>query len=160
VSIDLVRVDERLIHGQVVVGWGSHLGLDHYVVVDDALADSEWEQELYRSALPDGVTARFMSAPQAIEHLAELGEAEGRGALLTRGTGTMRALAEGGVLRDRHVNLGGLHGGPGRDRVLDYVYLGSAERDDLRVIAEAAGKVSARDLPTAREVPLDQLLAR
>ena len=46
--IVLFRVDERLIHGQVVVGWGSKLRPDRFLVVDAALATSEWEQELYK----------------------------------------------------------------------------------------------------------------
>ena len=41
----LYRIDERLIHGQVVMGWGPQLAVEHYVVVDDELATSEWEQD-------------------------------------------------------------------------------------------------------------------
>ncbi|HIC54769.1 MAG TPA: PTS N-acetylgalactosamine transporter subunit IIB, partial [Gemmatimonadetes bacterium] len=48
VSIVLFRIDERLIHGQVVIGWGHQLRPDRYAVVDDDLADSAWEQDLYR----------------------------------------------------------------------------------------------------------------
>ena len=46
VPIVLFRVDERLIHGQVVIGWGHELRPERYVVVDDDLAESPWEQEL------------------------------------------------------------------------------------------------------------------
>ena len=50
-AIVLFRVDERLIPGQVVVGWGNQLHPDCFVVVDDDLAGSPWEQELYSLAL-------------------------------------------------------------------------------------------------------------
>jgi mannose/fructose/N-acetylgalactosamine-specific phosphotransferase system component IIB len=50
--IVLFRVDERLIHGQVVVGWGGPLHADRIVVVDDAIAGSPWEQELYCLGVP------------------------------------------------------------------------------------------------------------
>ncbi|MFV1987363.1 MAG: PTS sugar transporter subunit IIB [Gemmatimonadota bacterium] len=155
--LDLLRVDERLIHGQVVVGWGTRLGLRYYVVVDDALADSEWEQDLYRSALPDGVRADFITAEEAIRTFDELDAVDAPGAMLTRGTGTMRVLAESGVLEGRRVNLGGLHRGKGRQRVLDYLFLGPAERADLAMIATRVRKVSARDLPTAPQIDLDRL---
>lgn len=158
-SLDLLRVDERLIHGQVVVGWGMRLGLTYYVVVDDALAASDWEQEIYRSALPDGVTADFLTTAEAIAKFDELDAVAGPGGLLTRGTTAMRALAEAGCLDGRRVNLGGLHGGVGRDRILDYLYLGPDERADLSAIAEHTNRVSARDLPTAHEVGLDQLMS-
>jgi mannose/fructose/N-acetylgalactosamine-specific phosphotransferase system component IIB len=124
-------------------------------VVDDALATSEWEQELYASALPDGVVAEFLSVADAVRRFGELDRRSGAGALLTRGTAAMRALAEAGHLDGRRVNVGGLHDGPDRQRVLDYVYLGPGERADLAAIAGCAARVSARDLPTAAEVRLD-----
>ena len=45
-TVQLYRVDDRLIHGQVVVGWGQPLDVEFIVLVDDAVAESEWEQEL------------------------------------------------------------------------------------------------------------------
>ncbi len=60
-SVLLYRIDERLIHGQVVMGWGPQLDVEHYVVVDDELAASEWEQDLYRLGLPDTATADFLT---------------------------------------------------------------------------------------------------
>ena len=157
-AIDLFRIDERLIHGQVVVGWGSRLGIRRYVVVDDALAESDWEQELYISSLPAGVEADFLSTEEALRRFDELDALGERGALLTRGTASMRALAEAGLIEGRQVNLGGLHEGTGRRRILDYLYLGDAERSDLAAIAGHVRKVSARDLPTTPEVPLEALL--
>jgi mannose/fructose/N-acetylgalactosamine-specific phosphotransferase system component IIB len=59
VPIVLFRVDERLIHGQVVVGWGERLHMDRIVVVDDELAGSAWEQELYCLGVPSRWTRAF-----------------------------------------------------------------------------------------------------
>jgi mannose/fructose/N-acetylgalactosamine-specific phosphotransferase system component IIB len=157
VTLVLFRIDERLLHGQVIVGWGMRLGIDYYVVVDDELAGSGWEQEIYSAGLSDGTTAIFVSLVEALERFVELDSHEGRGALLTRGTRDMRALAEAGLLRDRRVNLGGLHAAPGRSRVLRYVHLNPDELADLRAIRDASGAVSARDLPTGSEVALEDL---
>lgn len=156
--INLFRIDERLLHGQVVVGWGRRLEIAFYVVVDDLLVESEWEQELYASGLPSGTEVSFVSVADAIQRFPELDEQPGRGALLTRGTTAMRRLADAGLLSDRRVNIGGLHSEIGRRRVLDYVYLKADEADDLRDIGRQASSVSARDLPTSREVPLNEVL--
>ena len=45
-SIVLVRVDDRLIHGQVVVGWVQALGAQRIVLVDDEVSANAWEREL------------------------------------------------------------------------------------------------------------------
>ena len=46
------RIDDRLVHGQVVVGWGQPLSLRFLVLVDDVVAANEWERELYRMGTP------------------------------------------------------------------------------------------------------------
>lgn len=156
-SLQLYRIDERLLHGQVLVGWGALLDLDHYVVVDDPLSESQWEQDLYRAGVPEGVEVVFLSVEEAIARLPEVDGREGKGALLTRETGAMRRLAEAGLLEGRRVNLGGIHAGPGRQPVLDYVYLGPREVQDLVAIGRRARSVTARDLPTSAEVSLEDL---
>jgi mannose/fructose/N-acetylgalactosamine-specific phosphotransferase system component IIB len=61
VAIELYRIDDRLIHGQVIVGWGQPMGLGFLVLVDDEVARSEWEQELYRMGVPPGLDVFFAS---------------------------------------------------------------------------------------------------
>jgi PTS system mannose-specific IIB component/fructoselysine and glucoselysine-specific PTS system IIB component len=154
----LFRIDERLLHGQVIVGWGMRLRLDYYVVVDDDLADSEWEQDLYSAGLPQGTPALFLTTAETTKRFEEIDRLRGRGALLTRGTREMRALAEAGLLRDQRVNVGGLHAAEGRRRAASYVYLREDEMDDLRAIEECTRGMSARDLPGSREVDMKEFL--
>jgi len=154
----LYRVDERLIHGQVVVGWGSQLRPDRYLVVDDELARSEWEQELYLLGLPDGVTAQFVTVDEARERLDDWRASSVRSVLLTRDVETMLELARGGVLSGERVNLGGIHHGPERSRVLPYLHLDDADRDRLRKLGDEGVEVTARDLPGSSRVSLSELL--
>jgi PTS system mannose-specific IIB component/fructoselysine and glucoselysine-specific PTS system IIB component len=157
-SIVLFRVDERLIHGQVVVGWGTQLRPDRIVVVDDALARSDWEQELYTLGLPDELTSDFETVAQAREHLPDWRAAAARIFVLTRDVASMRRLAQGGCLRGDEVNIGGLHHADGRRAVLPYVFLSDDEVHELAALSEEGAIVSARDLPNARRVELQQLL--
>ncbi|MGD2217556.1 MAG: PTS sugar transporter subunit IIB [Gemmatimonadales bacterium] len=154
----LCRVDDRLIHGQVVVGWGSQLGLDRIAVIDDELAQSEWEQDLYRAGLPDEVEAVFWSVDDALGQIPSWASNAARGFILTRDIGTMRRLAEHGVLAEVEVNLGGLHSAPGRKRVLPYLFFSDEDRAELRRLQRADVRVSAQDVPNARRVRLDELL--
>ena len=157
-GIVLYRVDERLIHGQVVIGWGSQLNPRRYVVVDDKLAASEWEQELYRLSLPEGVTAEFVGRAAAGERMAAWKEEEVRSVLLTRDVETMLSLAEGGLLDGASVNLGGIHHAPGRTQVRSYVYLDDDDRRRLQRLEELGINVVARDLPDSSKVTLATLL--
>lgn len=156
--IVLYRVDERLIHGQVIVGWGAQLNPDRIVVADDPLAASPWEQELYAVGVPGEMSAEFVSVDEATDRLSEWQDSDERVILLTRDIESMRRLAAAGGLRDAHVNIGGVHHAPGRTRVLRYVFLGDEEREALKRLADQGVSVVARDVPGARGVGLDELV--
>jgi mannose/fructose/N-acetylgalactosamine-specific phosphotransferase system component IIB len=158
VSVVLYRVDERLIHGQVVVGWGTRLRPDRIVVVDDDLAASEWEQELYSMGVPEHMEAEFLTLQDAVERLPTWQAGGERVMVLTRDIGTMIRTARSGLLRDAEVNIGGIHHAPGRSRVLRYVFLSDEERRELKELSEEGVRVTARDVPGARPVELDQLV--
>lgn len=154
----LYRVDERLIHGQVIVGWGSRLHPGRIVVVDDDLAESAWEQELYVVGVPPEIEAEFVDVEDARRRLGGWQAGVERILILTRDIATMARLAESGGLEGAEVNIGGIHHAPGRSRVLRYVFLSDGERAALRELAEHGTEIVARDLPNARPVGLDELV--
>lgn len=145
-----------MIHGQVVIGWGHQLRPRRYIVVDDELATSEWEQDLYRLGAADAEVV-FVSVDEARERLDEWREAPERSILLTKDTGTMRRLAAGGAMQGEAVNLGGLRHGPGRAEVLTYLHLSEADVSDLEALAGTGVEVTARDLPDAHKVSLQAI---
>lgn len=157
--IVLLRIDERLIHGQVVIGWANQLRPDRYVIVDDDLAASRWEQDLYRLGAA-GVEVSFVPTAEAITHLDEWRTGFDRTILLTRDVATMRRLAESGALAGESVVVGGVHHAPGRNEALTYVHLTEKELGDLEAIDAAGVGVVARDLPDAPRVELELLKRR
>lgn len=156
--IVLYRVDERLIHGQVVIGWGSQLQPSRYLVVDDELALTEWEQDLYRLAVGNGAAVSFHSVDEARRLLPQWSASDEKSVLLTRDLDTMLRLARGRLLEDRHVNVGGIHHAEGRSRVRSYLYLDDADRARVRALEEEGVDVTGRDLPGSLRVSLHDLL--
>ena len=155
--ITLLRIDERLIHGQVVVGWGERYHVDRIMVVDDDLRRSQWEQELYCLGVPPNVDAGFFDVEEARQALDEWRSDSRRTYVLVRDVDTMARLASNGLLEGLEVNLGGIHSAPGRHRVLPYLFLSDAELLDLQRIAASGIAVSARDIPASRAIPLAEL---
>ena len=156
-TVELFRIDDRLIHGQVVVGWGQPLDIGFIVLVDDTVAASDWEQELYRMGVPPEMNVYFHSASDAIAAMPKYLAESRRGILLTGDIATMQRLVDGGVVHN--VNIGGIHSKPGRVQRLRYVFLSPDEESQLRALATNGVKVSAQDLPGARDVSLPDLLA-
>jgi len=157
VPIELHRIDDRLIHGQVVVGWGQPLELRFLVLVDDEVASSEWEQELYRMGVPSDMRVEFVSVAQAIAKYSSFVADPKPGMLLTGDIDTMARLCAA-IPALRRVNLGGVHHRAGRTQKLRYIFLTRAEEDELRAMAGRGVEISAQDVPAARVIPLDAIL--
>lgn len=156
--IVLFRVDERLIHGQVVVGWGEQLNVDTIVVIDDELAASPWERELYCLGVPPAVDVVFLDVAEARRVLPDWRADARRLIVLVRDVDTLARLAVDDALNGDEINLGGIHSAPGRERLLPYLFLSREERLSLRRVAETGAVIAARDLPASRSVPLRDLL--
>ncbi len=156
-TLVLNRIDDRLIHGQVVVGWGQPLSVKFIVLVDDSVAGSEWEQDLYRMGVPPEMEVRFQSAANAAPLLDDYRTEQRPGILLTGDIATMRSLVASGGVRD--VNIGGIHHRAGRTQHLRYVFLTPEEQNALRELAALGAVVTAQDVPATRAIPLEELLA-
>ena len=156
-AVDLFRIDDRLIHGQVVVGWGQPLDLAFLVLVDDAVAASDWEQELYRMGVPPEMELHVRSVEQAAADLAGFQARPDHGMLLTADIGTMRRLAD--LAPIPRVHVGGIHHRVGRNPKLRYVFLTEDEEIALRALAAKGIEVTAQDVPSAASLSLDTLLA-
>ena len=148
--IVLCRVDDRLIHGQVVVGWGRPMAIDLIILVDDQVASSDWEQELYRMAAPPEIQVEFASAAEAAPQLAGWDAGRERVLVLVGAIGTAADLLRRSPGTLHKLNLGGIHAGAGRRERLRYLYLSEEELAMLHRLALEGLEVTAQDLPTSR----------
>ena len=134
-TLVLNRIDDRLIHGQVVVGWGQPLDVE----VHRARRRRGGGERLGAGALSHGRAAgdgvRFHSAADAAPLLDRYRTETRPGILLTGDIATMRSLVEHGGVRD--VNVGGIHHRAGRRQHLRYVFLTPEEEEALRELASA-----------------------
>jgi PTS system mannose-specific IIB component/fructoselysine and glucoselysine-specific PTS system IIB component len=157
VPLLLARVDDRLIHGQVVHGWGGALGAARYFIVSDTLRADPGHAELYLLAVPEEAEGRVLSVAEAASAAVRAEIERERTILLFADLATPLALLEAGVPLEA-LNLGGLHHAPGKHAVLPYVFLDAADRERLRALAARGVRVEARDLPGNPAHPLATLL--
>jgi len=146
VPVLLARVDDRLVHGQVVHGWGRSLDATFFAIVSDELRADPERAELYLFAVPDGAAGLAVSVSEALGPEFRSSVEAARTILLFADLATPRRLVEGGF-RLETLNVGGLHHAPGKHEVLDYVFLDAGDRDELRRLARLGVRVTAQDLP-------------
>ncbi|MEP7028819.1 MAG: PTS sugar transporter subunit IIB [Candidatus Eisenbacteria bacterium] len=151
-SLALVRVDDRLIHGQVLLGWGPVLEPARYVVVDDGMAADPFERTLLEAST--GATPlEVLPLETAVSRLETLALASEPVIVLVRGlpeaARLVAALARAGAA-PLAINLGGLHYAPGKTRVHDAVYLDHADRAALAAFGGLGVRVVVQDVPATR----------
>jgi mannose/fructose/N-acetylgalactosamine-specific phosphotransferase system component IIB len=126
-----VRIDDRLIHGQVTVGWRQYLRYHEIWVVDDVVRGDPYLRDALRLAAPLGVKVQVMGLEEAINAIAgektsapaSIGRtSSGSVLMLLRNPEGVLALIEGGVVLDR-VNVGNLGSRPGSVRAIKNVSL-------------------------------------
>lgn len=154
-SLALYRIDDRLIHGQVVVGWGQPLDVSFIVLVDDEVRGSDWEQDLYRMGVPPHIEVMFASVDEAAERLPGWETDPRVGILLVGDIDTAAALAARSD-RLKRLNIGGIHHRAGRTERLRFVYLTDDEAAKLKQLAARGVDVTAQDVPSARAVPVEE----
>ena len=125
--LTLVRVDEKLLHGQVLVGWGSALGISNYVVVDDHIAADEWERDLVLAGLPPESAGEVVTTADAAAQWEAWRRDDVRRGVLVAGIIELAALADAGATLSE-VNVGGLRQRAGRREFLSYVQLDADEQ--------------------------------
>ena len=154
-SLALYRIDDRLIHGQVVVGWGQPLDCSFIVLVDDEVRGSDWEQDLYRMGVPPHIEVIFASVDEAAEKLPAW-EGDSRVGILLVGDIDSAAALAARSDRLKRLNVGGIHHRAGRTERLRFVYLTDDEAAKLRQLAARGVDVTAQDVPSARAVPVGE----
>lgn len=157
-TLELFRIDDRLVHGQVVIGWGLPHALGFLVVVDDEIAAAPWEQELYRMGTPEGMEVRFATVAEAAAALPTYRADPRAGMLLTADIATMSRLVAAAPSVTA-VTIGGLHHRADRAPRLRFVFLSSAEETALRALAAGGVAIVAQDVPTSAPIPLETVLA-
>ncbi|HXF59535.1 MAG TPA: PTS sugar transporter subunit IIB [Candidatus Saccharimonadales bacterium] len=153
----LARIDDRLIHGQVVHGWGGPLRPTWIGIVSDALRADPARADLYLFAAPEGARAVALSVEEALSEATRRSIETERAMLLFPGVDEPLRLKQGGFPLEE-VNVGGLHHAPGKDMVLPYVYLDARDRASLRALETLGVRLVAQDLPTNPAHRLEPLL--
>lgn len=152
-SQTVLRIDDRLVHGQVLYGWGKLWPAEELWLVDDAVAADENERKLYEEPIQYVCRGGVIALEQVAELTRDL---EGNRLLVTRDLEAAKHLLSSGVKVDQ-ITLGNIASGQGREQFADHVFLSAEERGVLESIKKDGVEVVIRDLPS--DTPRDPFLS-
>lgn len=70
--IKAVRIDHRLVHGQVAFSWTQFLGATRIIVIDDKAANDEFQKMALNMSKPSGVKLNIFSVEKALSKMAKV----------------------------------------------------------------------------------------
>ncbi|OGC00697.1 hypothetical protein A2V82_02965 [candidate division KSB1 bacterium RBG_16_48_16] len=148
-----VRIDDRLIHGQVVVGWRTTLKPGRIVLCSDEVATSDWQRTIYMSAVPEDLIASVLTIKETIETILSSGDDKERILLLVDSPKSIVRLVEAGV-NIPEVNVGGMHFRPGKNQIAPFIFVDEDDINNFRKLYDKGIKLDGRDVPTRQSVDI------
>ncbi len=155
----ILRIDDRLIHGQVLVGWGTYYSFRHYIIGNDEIAAKEWERNLLLMAAPPEVDTQILTLAETVGYIRRNLEAEERSMVLVRNPADVQTMAAQG-LPPMTVNIGGIHFEEGRKQFLPYLFLSEAEIVILQDLAAQGFIFECQDIPGSPIYKLASILEK
>ena len=152
-----IRLDDRLIHGQVVIGWGSVYPFNQIIVANDEIAANEWEKDLLLLAAPDGVRAEVLSVDETATLIPELFNGDDYAIVLLNSIEDIRTLCKAAPYIKR-INVGGLHFAPDKNEILRYLFINNAEKEIFLELIHLGISFECQDVPNGKAQNLADLL--
>ncbi|MEW5721597.1 MAG: PTS sugar transporter subunit IIB [Thermodesulfobacteriota bacterium] len=142
----LVRVDCRLIHGQIIEAWVPHTRTECLVVANDEAAQDPLTRSIMEMAVPPSIELAVLAVRDAAETLTAGKWAEKRTMVLVADCKDALTLYKTGLNFDR-LNLGNLICTPGKKQVTCFISLDTADVGYIREFQDHGIHVEARPVP-------------
>lgn len=155
-NIVLTRIDDRLIHGQVVTAWAKITKGDYIMVVDDEVANDEFMISILKMAAPNS----FKIGVYTIEEASGILKGEDNGErviILVKRPETVMALINNGV-EIKELNLGGMGATVGRKQLYRNISISEDEKNCFKELINKGVHVFVQIVPDASAMDIQTML--
>ena len=98
-----VRIDDRLIHGQIVTAWCKTLSINEIIAIDNDLASNKMLQSIMTMGVPSQYNTKIVTQTEAIELLKK--PIDGNRLLITRQCKNLEGVRDA-IKGAQHINIG------------------------------------------------------
>ena len=143
----LTRIDDRLIHGQVVVGWAQELKINHIIVVNDEIVKNDMQKFLFRMATPNDINLSILTTDEAAKKISGREFDNDLAMILFKSPSDIcRLIQAGGKISE--VNIGGMHFENDKIQLFDAVFVDDRDVAAFRVLNNMKVALEVRMVPT------------
>ena len=158
-NVQLFRIDDRLIHGQVVIGWVKYLKSNRIILCDDDVVKNKWEKELYLSCVPKNLEAIVFNLKETAAYLLNKIQQNDKTIVLVKSPVVLEQLIDIGYI-PKQVNLGGMHYTESRKKYLSYLFLNPIEVNCLKKVQRKGIFIYCQDVPTGKKYKSSDIIGK
>lgn len=157
VQFVLVRIDDRLMHGQVAVGWTKAVRPDHIIIANDAVSHDTVQRMLIEMASPNQYGLTICEINQVARICEDKRMANQRVLLLFASPADVVQAVEQG-LNIQKVNVGGLRYSAGKKQIMKAVAIDQADSEQFKILINRGVEVQIQMVPTDEPVAMKHYL--
>lgn len=156
-TISLVRIDDRLIHGQVVVRWAKELNINRIIVINDDIAKDTIRVHLLTQVTPPGITAHIIDVQKAIRVYNNPKYEKDKVIMLLTNPTDVVSLIEGGIPIPS-VNIGGMAFHSGKKQIHNAISVNSKDIKSFIKLNQLGTELEIRKVPSDSPIKLMKLI--
>ena len=156
----LARIDDRLIHGQVIVGWGTYLKPNRIILCSDTIATVPWQKEIYNTAgtlAPYDVAISIWTETETIQYFKEIQFDNEKVILLVETPHELLNLFNKGAPIDV-INVGGMHFKQGKKQLAPFIFVDNNDLKYFKILKKNKIKLEGQDVPTSKKYDMGELI--
>jgi fructoselysine and glucoselysine-specific PTS system IIB component len=154
--IQMIRVDYRLLHGQVAVSWTATLGADALLLVSDTLQSDPLRMETLQLAKPSGVKTVVKNTEQAIETI-KSGKTDNYKVFVICET-IQSADKIARAFNIKSINLGNISFGPDKEKLSKSIYVNSEEKKVIQNLIKDDYDLFIQMVPTENKIEASKVI--
>lgn len=155
-EIVLARIDDRLIHGQVMTAWLQYSKGNHIVIVDDETAADDFLKSVLSMSIPVGIKFNVFNCSEGGEFLKNL-SGDSKVIILAKVPETFLKLIEAGV-NLKQIIIGGMGANVNRRKFYKNISASDSERETFKQIISLGTIVTIHVIPDQNPIGADQFL--
>ncbi len=158
-SIEVLRIDDRLIHGQVVEGWISKLDIAAIWVANERIAGDFLQKTLMEMAVPSRIELFVGDIPEVLQKYNSENVKNKKIMILVDSPKDAFLLIDGG-LQIESINVGGMHFSDGKIQILEFMSIDVQDLEYFRAISNKNIKIEGRPLPDFEKIDIMKKIMR
>lgn len=151
--IKLVRLDYRLLHGQVVFAWTGHINAQRIIVVDDDAAGDELKKSALSLSKPAGVRLNIFTLEKTLAKMPKINALDENIMMIFGNVATLKAFCDANPAI-RQVNYGGLANRPGSTQYGQAIFLTPEEVAQTKDMLQKGIRIFMQQTPSHKEEAL------